>query len=360
MSERRPKGPEVINVGGPGGFNIPKPNINLNPRLVVGGIVILLVLIWFVRGGPVYTVAPDEEGLVLTFGQYSKTTPPGLHFKWPWPIQTVETPSVQELKHLEFGFRDLGTGYRTFETDPAMLDEAQMLTGDENVINCAMVVQYRISDPRAYLFNFAEGEVESALRDVGHAALRQTVGDHPIDDVLTERRPAVAAEVGDKVQEIAQRYGMGITITQLFLQDARPPQEVAGAFRDVASAREDRERIINEARAYQSEQLPRAEGEAERVRQEAQGYKEARIAEAEGEVSRLLAIAQRYEASPEVTRARLYLESLSEVLPQLRVTIVDKDAGVLNLRNLTGGGLLGGGQEPVQAADERDAGRGGQ
>ncbi len=356
MSERRSKGPEVINVGGPGGFQIPKPQINMNPRWVVLGVVVLLVLIWFVRGGPVYTVAPDEEGVVLTFGQYSKTTSPGLHYKWPWPIQTVETPNVQEIKHLQFGFRSVPGGYRTFDNDPTMLDEAQMLTGDENVVNCAMVVHFRISEPRAYLFNFSEGEVENTLRDVGHATLRQAVGDHPIDDVLTERRPEIAAEILEHMQEIVGRYGMGVTVRDVRLQDARAPEQVAAAFRDVASAREDRERIINEARAYQSEEIPRAEGEAERIRQEAQGYKEGRIAEAQGEVSRLLAIAQRYEANPEVTRARLYLESMSEVLPHLRVTIVDQDAGVLNLRNLTGGGLLNGGR--VETADEDESRRG--
>jgi len=348
MTYRKPRGPEVVNSGGSGQFKMPDfSNFNLNPKAVVIAVVALVVLIWFVRGGPVYTVAPDEEGIVLTFGQYTQTTPPGLHFKMPWPIQTVETPNVQEIKHLEFGFRTVegARDYRTFEEDPQMLEEAQMLTGDENVVNCAMVVQYRIRDPLPYLFNFREGDVEETLRDIGHATLRQTVGDHPVDDVLTERRPAVAAEIEEEMQEIADSYGLGVTVTALRLQDVRAPQEVAAAFRDVASAREDRERIINEARAYQSEQLPRAQGEAERMRQEAQGYKEARIAEAEGEVSRLLAIAQRYEATPEVTRARLYLETMSNVLPELRLTVVDQDAGVLNFRNLTGGqGLFAGGE----------------
>ncbi|MFP4172850.1 MAG: FtsH protease activity modulator HflK [Candidatus Hydrogenedentota bacterium] len=348
MTYRKRSGPEVVNAGGSGQFKKPDfSNLNLNPKAIVIAVLVLVVLIWFMRGGPVYTVEPDEEGIVLTFGKYTKSTPPGLHFKMPWPIQTVETPNVQEIKHLEFGFRTVedARNYRTFEDDPQMLEEAQMLTGDENVVNCAMVVQYRIRDPLPYLFNFHEGEAEETLRDIGHAALRQTVGDHPVDDVLTERRPAVAGEIQEQIQEIADSYGLGVSITALRLQDVRAPEEVAAAFRDVASAREDRERIINEARAYQSEQLPRAEGEAERLRQEAQGYKEARIAEAEGEVSRLLAIAQRYEATPEVTRARLYLETMSEVLPELRLTVVDPDAGVLNLRNLSGGqGLFAGGE----------------
>ncbi|MFO7776329.1 MAG: FtsH protease activity modulator HflK [Candidatus Hydrogenedentota bacterium] len=348
MTYRKRSGPEVVNAGGSGQFKVPDfSNLHLNPKAIVIAVLVLVILIWFFRGGPVYTVEPDEEGIVLTFGKYTKSTPPGLHFKMPWPIQTVETPNVQEIKHLEFGFRTIegARGYRTFQEDPEMLEEAQMLTGDENVVNCAMVVQYRIENPLPYLFNFREGEAEDTLRDIGHAALRQTVGDHPIDDVLTERRPAVAGEIQEQIQEIADSYGLGVSITALRLQDVRAPEEVAAAFRDVASAREDRERIINEARAYQSEQLPRAEGEAERLRQEAQGYKEARIAEATGEVSRLLAIAQRYEATPEVTRARLYLETMSEVLPELRLTVVDPDAGVLNLRNLSDGqGLFAGGE----------------
>ena len=344
MTYRKRSGPEVVNAGGSGQFKMPDfSNLNLNPKAVVIAVLVLIVLIWFVRGGPVYTVAAGEKGIVLTFGQYTQTTPPGLHFKLPWPIQTVETPNVQEVKYLEFGFRSADG--LTFDNDREMLEEAQMLTGDENVVNCAMVVQYRIRDPLPYLFNFRGGDVEATLRDIGHASLRQTVGDHPIDDVLTERRPAVAAEIEEQMQEISDTYGLGVSITALRLQDVRAPEEVAAAFRDVASAREDRERIINEARAYQSEQLPRAEGEAERMRQEAQGYKEARIAEAEGEVSRLLAIAQRYEVNPEVTRARLYLETMSKVLPELRLTVVDQDAGILNFRNLSGGqGLFAGGE----------------
>ena len=160
------------------------------------------------------------------------------------------------------------------------------------------------------------------------------MGDHPIDDVLTTGKLAVQNEVFNKMQELADRYKMGVTITNVQLQDVQPPNEVAAAFRDVATAREERDKIVNEAKAYQSGQIPTAEGKAEKTRQEAQGYKESRIAEAQGEVARFQAIATQYTASPEVTRTRLYLEAMSQLLPKVRVTVIDKEAGAVNLKNI--------------------------
>ena len=317
--------------------------LNVNPRAIVLGIVILLAVLWFVRGGPAYTVAPDEEGVVLTFGKYTKTAQPGFHLKWPWPIQTVETPKVTETKRLEFGFRSVTRGgsttYTSFDGNSEMLHEARMLTGDENVVDCSMVVQFYIRDSLEYLFNFRPGDVESALRDVGEAALRQAVGDHPIDDVLTRNKFQVQDEIKQKMQELADLYKMGVTIGQVQLQDVQPPSEVANAFKQVASAREEREQIINVAQAYAREAVPKAEGEAARVKLEADAYKEARVAEAQGAVSRFLAIAKEYKSSPEVTRTRMYLEALEEVLPKMKLTVVDKEAGIVNLKALGGGGV---------------------
>jgi membrane protease subunit HflK len=337
MSDRRPFKPEIVRgPGAGGGFDLSKLRPNVGK--VLWPIIVILFLIWLLRGGPAYTVAPGEEGLVLTFGQYTRTSEPGFHFKLPWPIQTVEFADIGEVKRLEIGFRsDTSSGttsYSTFQNNPALMSEAQMLTGDENVVNCSMSVQFRVRNSREYLFNFAQGEVENMLKAVAEAALRQAVGDHPINDVLTTGKFKIMGEIKLKMQELVDLTGAGVTIEDVFLQDVQPPKEVEEAFRDVASAREERERIINEARAYQSGEIPKAEGEGERVKLSAQGYKEAVVAKAQGAVSRFNAIAEQYRQSPEITRTRLYLETMSRLLPNLKLTLVDGSAGVVNLNNL--------------------------
>jgi len=191
--------------------------------LILKGVLALAVLVWVVAGGPAYTVAPDEQGVVLTFVRYTRTTEPGFHLKWPWPIQTVEEPQVAEVKRIEIGFRSIvshgATSYQTFLDTPALRQESQMLTGDENVVDCSMAVQFRIKNALDYLFNFRRGESESTLRAVGEAALRQAVGDHPIDDVLTTGKVEVQNEIRDKIQELADAYGTGVTIVAVQLQD---------------------------------------------------------------------------------------------------------------------------------------------
>ncbi|HNT87414.1 MAG TPA: FtsH protease activity modulator HflK, partial [Candidatus Hydrogenedentes bacterium] len=249
-------------------FRLPQlpPEIRIPhiPKGVLAGVLAVLVLLLIVGGGLVYTVAPDEQGVILTFGRYSGIANAGFHFKWPWPIQTVEKPRVAEVKRIEIGFRSRTVGdamyYQTFLDTPALRQEAQMLTGDENVVDCSMAVQYRIKDAIDYLFNFRAGEAELSLRAVAEAAVRQAVGDHHIDDVLTTGKFEVQNEVQTKMQELADKYGLGVTVLAVQLQDVQPPDEVAPAFRDVATAREERERMINEAQAYEREQIPRAEG----------------------------------------------------------------------------------------------------
>lgn len=334
--QRRPRDPEVINIGG---TQYKLPQLNLGPRLIIIAILVLIVLLWFVRGGPSYTVSAGEEGIVLTFGKYTRTTPPGFHLKLPWPIQTVEKADIGEVKRIELGFRSpeqTGWAYESFADNPELLSEAQMLTGDENVVDCSMAVQYKIRNSREYLFNFEPGDVEHMLKAIAEAALRQAVGDHPITDVLTTGKDVIQNEIKSRMQELADVTGSGVSIQSVYLQDVQPPREVADAFRDVASAREERERIINEAKAYQSGMLPKAQGEAERLKLDAQGYKEARVAEAQGAVARFQAIAEQYELAPEITRARMYLEAMSELLPRTKLTIVDESVGVVNLRSLGG------------------------
>jgi len=309
--------------------------IKVDPRLIAIAVVGIIAVIWFVFGGPVYTVAPEEQGVVLTFGKYPKTTQPGLHFKLPWPVQTVQTPKVTQQKRIEIGFRSGEYNYETFSDSNEMLHEAQMLTGDENVVNCSMTVQFTIATAQDYLFNFADEEdAESALRNISEAALRQAIGDRPIDHVLTTRKDMIQTEIEKKIQELVGLYGIGVHIDSVQLQDVKPPKEVEQAFREVASAREKREEIVNKARGYQNEQLPRARGEAQRILLEAAAYKESRMADARGQAVRFTALAKEYAAAPEITRSRMYLEAMEDLLPRVKLTIVDEDAGVLNLRNL--------------------------
>ncbi len=342
-----PKKPQVVPAVGGRQVNIPA-----GP--VLTGIIVLILAFWLVRGGPAYMVGPDEEGIVLRFGKYVRSTQPGFHLKAPWPIETVEKPQVTITRRIEFGFRTDGAGdsptYRSFMDDYGhLIKEAQMLTGDENIVNCSMAIQYKISDAREYLFNYKDAlAVEDTLRDIGEAALRQAVGDHPIDDVLTTGKDAVQIEVRDKVQELADLYEMGISVTALNLQDVQPPDEVKKAFTDVASAREERAQYINEAKAYQSREVPLAEGAAEALKLEASAYKEARIAQADGAVSRFKAIATQYSDAPELTRTQLYLDTMEQLLPLLKVTVIDESTGVVNLKSLTGGDGL-----PFEAPGDR-------
>lgn len=335
MSSDKPYKPEIIDLG--------KGQISFDQLPIRGIVLAVLVLIivgWFLTSGPIYTVEPQEVGIVQTFGKYSKTTLPGLHFKVPWPVQQVTKVPIQQVWRIEIGFRSnqqrSGTTYSDFTDSPNLLLEAQMLTGDENVVNCSMAVQYRIKEARDYLFNFARGEADSALKDIAEAALRQAVGDHPIDAVLTEGKSQVRLEIQERMQLLADAYGMGISITEVQLQDVKPPREVEQAFQSVASARERREELINRARAYESQSIPKAEGEARRMLLEAEGYNEAQVQEAHGDVARFLAIIEEFEQAPEVTRARLYLEALEELLPKIRLTVIDENAGIVNLKTLGG------------------------
>jgi membrane protease subunit HflK len=343
MKPRRPAGGEDFNIE-----NLRRDiNINISPS--AAGVIILLVLLlaWLIFGGPVYIVGPDEEGIVQTFGKYTGSTSPGLNFKLPWPIQTVKVPKVREVKRLEIGFRAVSQGppaqYHDASNDARMLKEAQMLTGDENVVNSSMIVQYKIRDAVAYLFNVSNQE--ETLHDLAEAAERQIVGNRPIDDTLTVGKTEIQMEIAEKIQSMADLYGMGIVITAVQLQDVQPPREVADAFKDVATAKEDRDRIINTARGYQNEQIPQARGRAAQATREAEAYERERVARAEGDVSRFVALAKEYRKAPSITKERLYLETMKSVLPRFRKVIVDEKAAIVNLNQLTNPAPAGGGKK---------------
>jgi len=313
---------------------------------MAGGLIVVgLLLAWLIFGGPIYIVGPDEEGVIQTFGRYTSATSPGLHFKLPWPIQTVKLPKVTEVKRLEIGFRTIRQGpppaYIDARNDTRMLKEAQMLTGDENIVDSSMIVQYKIRDSVEFLFNVKHPE--ETLHDLAEAAQRQVIGNRPIDDALTIGKTEIQVEIAEKMQEMANRYGVGVQIIAVQLQDVKAPREVAAAFTDVATAKEDRNRIINTSRGYQNEQIPKARGQAAKLLREAEGYERERVARAEGDVARFLALAEEYKKAPAITKKRLYLETMKTVLPRFRKVIVDEQATIVNLNQL--GGSLGGGQK---------------
>lgn len=338
MSPRRPDKDEVFDISD---FRR-DININISPSTATIIVLALLFIVWLVFGGPVYIVGPDEEGVIQTFGKYTSSSPPGLHFKMPWPIQTVKLPKVTEIKRLEIGFRTIRQGppaqYIDASNDSRMLREAQMLTGDENVVNSSMIVQFKIRDAVSYLFNVKNPE--ETLHDLAEAAERQVLGNRPIDDALTIGKTEIQLQIADKIQSMANLYGMGVMIMAVQLQDVKAPREVAASFTDVATAKEDRNRIINTSKGYQNEKIPEARGHAAQLLREAEGYERERIARAEGDASRFLALAEEYEKAPSITRERLYLETMKSVLPRFRKVIVDEKASIVNLNQL--GAPLGG------------------
>lgn len=318
------------------------PNIRLPFKASEMGMPMLIVLLvmWVALGRTIYKIGPDERGIITTFGKFTADMPPGLHVKLPAPIQRVYMPTVQETKRIEVGFRTISAGppavYRDPTNNAQMRAEAEMLTGDENIVSSSLIVQFRIKDAADYLFNVPFPE--ATLHDLSQSVERQVVGDRPIDDVLTTGKTEIQLEIQTRLQELADLYGLGLQIATVKLQSVQPPQEVAAAFKDVATAKEDRSRIINQAKGYANEKMPQARGEAARLLREAEGYRETRVAQAQGDVARFIALAQEYEKAPAVTRRRLYLETMQSVLPRVRKTILDSDTGVLNLNNLQAGG----------------------
>lgn len=252
-----------------------------------------------------------------------RITEPGPHYRIPWPIEVVDRPKVKQVKRLELGFRTIHPGpparYRFI---PA---ESIMLTGDEQIVDAQMIVQYQIKDAADYLFNVRD--LEGTLRDAAEVALRQVVGQRPIDDVLIEERFQIEIDVRELLQRIMDGYDSGLRIIEARLQTVRPPQEVAAAFSDVVSAKEDRERLIKQADGYREDIIPKARGKAERIIREAEAYKEERIKRAKGDADRFLAILKEYEKAKEVTRKRLYLETMEEVLPRVKKFVIDRDVG---------------------------------
>ena len=301
--------------------------------LIPLGLAVLLAL--FMATG-FYTVDSGEEAVILRFGNHVDTVvTSGLNWHIP-VIDSVWKEKVSEVKRLEFGFRTLreGTSQSTAEYQ-AVPRESLMLTGDENLVNVETIVQFRIVDIENYLFQVSDAE--ATLRVAAESVIRRVIANHPLDAALTENKFGIQQEIRDYLQGVSELYNLGLMITAVQLQDVYPPTEVNDAFRDVASAREDRAAFINQAETYANEVIPQARGNAAQALNRAQGFKEQRIAEATGDVAMFNEVFVQYQLGKEVTRTRLYLEVLEEILPGMELFIVDESGSTLKWLPLQGG-----------------------
>ena len=317
----------------------------------------IIAVVWLATG--VYTVGPEEQGALRTFGRFVAIADQGLHWHWPSPIGVRNIVPVTNTRRLELGFRSAANGT---STTPVQI-ESEMITGDENIVDVQAVIQYRISNLRSFLFEvddpgdpdrgvaagLPEGET---LRDIAETALRQVVGARNIDDVLTTEKEQVQASVLEKMRQLSRDYNTGIDILQVLLQNVNPPAEVQDAFEDVVRAREDRERDINLAEAYKASQIPQATGAAAQIVEEADGFKRGRIERARGEAEGFEAILSSYEISPNVTRTRLYLEALERILAGTSKIVINSGSNALPLLPLDSLSTLSGGSLTNSAGGE--------
>lgn len=284
-------------------------------------IVFFLMLIFF---SSFFQIEPEEVGVITRFGKYVRKVEPGLNMKTPF-IERVYKVPVERQQKLEFGFRTVHAGVNTKYTRSGTKDESLMLTGDLNLADVEWVVQYRINDPYNYLFKVRNPE--NSLRDVSEAALRQIIGDRTVNEVLTVGRTEIATKMEELVDQICKEYSLGIKIDQIVLQDVNPPEPVKAAFNAVNQAQQERETLINQAKSEYNKVIPKASGQAEETIQQAEGFATERVNNALGEVARFNAIYKEYVKAPEVTKRRIYLETMGSVLPKLGSKIIIDEQG---------------------------------
>ena len=284
------------------------------------GILLLIgAVIWMASG--IYIIDEGNRGVVLRFGKYYETTMPGPHWRFPSPIDKAMIINVDQQRYIEIGYRS-GSNQQAVSS---IRKEALMLTEDENIIDIQLAVQYKVKNAQDYIFNVRAPEV--TLKQSTESALRAVIGKNKMDFVLTEGRSEVVAKVESALQIMLDDYGTGLIVTSVNLVEAQPPEEVQGAFSDAIKAREDEQRYINESQAYSNEIIPKARGAASRIVQEAEAYEQRVIAEAAGDASRFDQLRVQYEAAPEVTRKRLYLETMEDILGNSRKVIMDVKNG---------------------------------
>ena len=290
----------------------------------IGLILIIIAFVWLASG--LYRVGPDEQGVVLRFGKFVKTTQPGLHYHIPLPVETVQTPKVTKVNRIDIGFRsERDSGFSQGGGVADVPQESLMLTGDENIVNIDFSVFWVIKDAGKFLFEIQDPE--GTVKAAAETAMREVIAKSKIQPVLTEGRAQIEIETQEIIQSILDEYNSGIQITQVQTQKADPPDQVIDAFRDVQAARADMERSKNEAEAYANDVIPRARGEAARIMQAAEAYKQKVVAAAEGEASRFVSIYNEYAKAKEVTQERMYLETMEKVLADIDKVIIEKNAG---------------------------------
>ncbi len=303
---------------------------NIGP--ILAGVVVLVLL-----ATGIYSVGPGEQGVVRTFGRESGKTGPGLHYRFPF-VQRKDVVNIEKIRRIEVGFRG----------DQRVPHEALMLTGDENIVEAQMIVQYRVTDPSKFLFRIRDPE--DTLRATAEVALRSMVGRTSIDEVITTGREKVQSETRSWLQKLMDEYQSGISVTEVKLQTVDAPDEVKEAFHDVVRAREEKEKLINQAMGYKADLIPRARGEARKIEREAEGYKEQRVLRANGDASKFESVLAEYTKAERVTRERLYLETMERILGKIdKKVVVDKELAkgalpILQLGPQAAGAVVAGGK----------------
>jgi len=316
-------------------FDFKMPKMPKLPKGFLKYTVVAVVILIFLFGS-VYQVAQDEMGVILRFGKFVRTSDPGLRFKLPLGIETVTKVLVQRQLKLEFGFRTTRPGIKSeYQITPEASQEAVMLTGDLNVVVLEWIVQYKIKDSYKYLFKMRDAD--NTFRDMNEAVVRRVVGDSSVDEVLTIGRARLANEAKEELQKLCDLYEIGIDVNQLIFQDVNPPETVKPSFNDVNESLQEKERKINEAWAEYNNEIPKATGEAQQAIRAAEGYASERVNNSLGDASRFTSIYREYAKAPQVTRKRMYLETINDILPKISKKIIldDKLKNILPLLNLS-------------------------
>ena len=297
-------------------------------KLLPGGkggifsIFLVVIVLWIASG--FYRVNADEQGVVLRFGEWVRTTAPGLHYHLPYPIEEALTPGVTRVNRISIGFRE-PIGFSSDDSLRQVPEEALMLTGDENIVDINFTVFWLIKDAGKFLFNVRNQEI--TIKSLAESAMRDSIGRTPLEKVLTEGREIIESSTKTLLQSVLDGYEAGIEISQVQLQKVDPPEQVIDSFRDVQRAKADQEKIRNQAEAYRNDLIPKARGEAEKIIQEAEGYKREVVARSKGDAERFLSVYNSYKLAKDVTVKRIYLETLEEVLKNANKIIIDESAG---------------------------------
>ncbi|MDP1535563.1 MAG: FtsH protease activity modulator HflK [Burkholderiales bacterium] len=345
-------------LGGKGGGNGATPSSGGPSAGAMGGgaglLLALVVVVWIASG--FYIVNEGQRGVVLRFGKFIETTMPGPRWHLPYPVETAEVVNVAQVRTVEVGYRN--------NVKSKVLKESLMLTDDENIIDVQFAVQYILKSPSDFLFN-NRGPEDSVLQ-AAETSIREIVGRNSMDFVIFEGRAEVAARAQKLMQEILDRYGTGISISKVTMQNAQPPEQVQASFDDAVKAGQDRERQKNEGEAYANDVIPRARGQASRLTQEAEGYRGRVIEQSEGDASRFRQIVAEYSKAPQVTRDRLYIDAMQQIMSNTSKVLIDQKSGgnllYLPLDKLMQGVLTGAGEvaavKPPESAPADSAGRG--